>query len=215
MRIARSPSMTATVFRALVAAATVTAGSFAACSRPASQSSAIRPQLGESTAPGPSDPTVSPPDAPGVTELSVPFQGARHVAPGPAPTPSATMPGGDGPAAQNPTGAVGPNGLTSDNGPAPPPGPATGSPGATPPSPSGQGPGTGDTPSAPAPTTAPTTPTPPGSATPARPTATPPIPSQGTMPAPGGAAGTTGRSPSSGSPGTSGPPPSTPGARQR
>lgn len=146
--------MTSTVFRAALGAV-VAAGSLAACSRSARQPGVIGPELGESTAPGPSDPTAPPPDAPGVTELSVPFQGAGQVGPSPAPTadtPPAMVPTQQG----TPGEAVRPGATTA---PAPPSSePVTGNPPVLP---------VPTTPSVPAPTTPPVpAPTTPATATP-------------------------------------------------
>ena len=125
----------------------------AACSPAAKQSTVVGPQLGESTAPGPSDPTRPPPDAAGVTEVSAVIHGQMTAVPNPVtPTVSDTT-------SATPTGQ--PAGTTTDSNGAPAtvfaPGvavPTTGAPVTTPtqggttttattPSSAGASPGTG------------------------------------------------------------------------
>jgi len=140
-------------------AAVLVAGGLAACSRPAQSGSVIGPQLGESTAQGPSDPTMPPPDAGGVTEVSVRLHGAPTAVPNPAPTvqtmPSTTdpmnrpsthpsvpatvwAPGVPGPQGPSPQGSS-PAGASQGTSPGPGAPPAPGAP-------SPSGPATGPTP---------------------------------------------------------------------
>ncbi len=65
--------MTCPQLRAALAAVVVIG--FAACARPPSQPRVVGPTIGESTAAGPSDPTVPPPAPGGVTETSARIRG--------------------------------------------------------------------------------------------------------------------------------------------
>jgi hypothetical protein len=146
-QLARSLHMTRTQLRA---ALVVVLAGVAACSRPASQPTVVGPMLGESTAPGPSNPSALPPDAAGTTELSVklstrpsavapaqaqaiepsqatppaqPAQPGTVVAPGVVGVPAPVSPGSAATGAG--VGAAGPNGPGTGNGRATPTGPGT------------------------------------------------------------------------------------------
>jgi len=141
-----------------------------ACARPTAQPSVIGPMLGDSTAPGPSDPTMRAPDAGQATELSVPLHGrpvqVAQPAAGGATTPSTAQPAT---APAQPAGQPAPPSVVLV-------------PGATSAAPAGA-PAT-TSPSAAAPT-APATATPASSATaPSSPTTTAPAPATTAPPAP-------------------------------
>src|SRR5262245_55859500 len=76
-RLAASHRMTLTALGAALAAAVVacSAGACAGHPKDASEPGILGPELGQSTAPGPADPTLRPPPTPGVTETSVHLQG--------------------------------------------------------------------------------------------------------------------------------------------
>ena len=168
-------------------AAVLVAGGLAACSRPAQSGSVIGPQLGESTAPGPADPTMPPPDA-GVAEVSVRLHDVPTAVPNPAPTVQ-TMPPTTAPMNQPSTHPSVPATVWAPGVPSVPgsrgPSPQGSSPAGASQGPS-PGPGAPPAPGAPSPTGPATGPTP----VPPIPTAPPP---QGTPPlappnGPGGAA---------------------------
>lgn len=185
--------MIRTALRAPLIAVLAVSGA-GACSRPAPPP-VMGPVIGESTAPGPSDPTLPPPDAAGVTETSVRLRGVPRPVASPAPADTTTstpaspaqpvvvIPGvrsgpapvGPAPSATSPTGPVtgtaGPNGPGTGNGPATPVGPATGTPGVTPATP-------------PSGSAAPTAPGAPAPAAPAPTPPTTPAPAPSTPPAP-------------------------------
>lgn len=148
-------------------------GGLSACAQQPHNQRISGPPLGESTAPGPSDPLAPPPVAPGPTEvsarISAPRAGGTSAQPGApvttgggAPAADQTTPGTvvfpgavTGPApvgagAATDAGTAGPNGPGTGNGPATPTGPATGTvtPVApapvTPATPPSNGPGTGN-----------------------------------------------------------------------
>ncbi len=81
MRLATSAHMTITQLRAVLGALVGISSFVAACSRnQASEHSVVGPRLGESTASGPDNPSVPPPDAAGVTEThSGPFSGVASA----------------------------------------------------------------------------------------------------------------------------------------
>jgi hypothetical protein len=123
-----------------------------ACARPASQPRVVGPVIGESTAPGPSDPSRPPPDPGGVKEVSRPIHGTPTQVANPVITvdtmPSTLEPSGNNTSANQPTtvvsgvasgpapvgttpttgttGTAGPNGPGTGNGRATSTGPATG-----------------------------------------------------------------------------------------
>ena len=72
---------------------------YAACAPPATQPRVVGPAIGESTAPGPADPTVPPPDPGGVTETSARLRGTPSPVANPAITvdtmPSTLEPSGN------------------------------------------------------------------------------------------------------------------------
>jgi hypothetical protein len=114
-----------------------------ACSEPKPRPITIGPLLGQSTAPGPNNPSVPPPDAAGVTAGGGEITGVGGyqgpITDVPAPSPSNTPngngggqppPGAPPPIAQPvavPTAGAGPYGPGNGTGPATPAGPSTGS----------------------------------------------------------------------------------------
>jgi hypothetical protein len=77
-------------------------GGLGACSRPASQPRVVGPALGESTAPGPSDPLVPPPDAAGVSEVSARISGTGGAIANPAPARTGDVPAASSPSSMTP-----------------------------------------------------------------------------------------------------------------
>jgi len=196
--IARWHRMTCTTLRTTLVC--VALSSLGACSRPASQPRTLGPVIGESTAPGPVDPTRRAPD-PGSTVTTVHLQGAPRPVANPAPAgdtlpsrpapanPVVVTPGvvtgpapvGVGSSGVNPNGpgagAAGPNGPGTGNGPPAPTGPAT-APRAPATPPANNGPGTGNLPINPQP------PVPAPSVPPVTPPTTSPTPQPSAPPAP-------------------------------
>ncbi|HZJ66013.1 MAG TPA: hypothetical protein VFD36_21050, partial [Kofleriaceae bacterium] len=80
--------MTWTQLRTAVAGLAV---AVVACARPAQQTGIVGPELGESTAPGPTNPLAPPPDA-GAGELSVQLSTRPNPVASPAPTNGAAAP---------------------------------------------------------------------------------------------------------------------------
>lgn len=93
MQLARWHHMAYTYLRTAFAAVLVV-GPTGACSRPAGQPRVIGPVIGESTAPGPANPSIPPPDATGPTEVTVHLHGTPLANPPQAAgaPPSATGP---------------------------------------------------------------------------------------------------------------------------
>jgi hypothetical protein len=173
--------MTCSQLQATLAAVVVSG--LAACARPATQPRVVGPVIGESTAPGPSNPTMPPPDPGGVTETSGRIRGTPSPVANPAITvdtmPSTLEPSGNSdPNAPSAPVVVSPGVITG--------GAPVGAAAATGPTTAGpNGPGTGNptTPTGAATTTA----TSPGSAArPASPTSatSPPQPTQPPPPTP-------------------------------
>ncbi|MBS1122776.1 MAG: hypothetical protein H6Q90_5004 [Deltaproteobacteria bacterium] len=89
--------MTITQLRTVLGALVAISGLVAACARKqASQPEVVGPRLGESTASGPDNPSVPPPDAAGVGEAhSGPITGTAGPTLAPAPTTLPQMPADD------------------------------------------------------------------------------------------------------------------------
>src|ERR687890_149867 len=84
--------MTRTQLRT-AALAWLAAGGLAACSHRTSQTGVVGPELGESTAPGPSNPLARPPQPIGSTEVSAHIQGVPRQGASPAPAATSGAPG--------------------------------------------------------------------------------------------------------------------------
>lgn len=148
MVLAATSSMTTQAPRVALAAA-IAMGSVLACSRPSAQPGVVGPALGESTAPGPSDPNALPPDAGPPPEIAGRLHDTRPSGPVPGPTPDTTVGAGSGSATTTPPADNGAAGVVVF------PGVATGAAPAATGAPSGigtagpNGPGTGNAPATP------------------------------------------------------------------
>jgi hypothetical protein len=131
MRLALPYRMTPIALRAALIAAVI-AGT-GACAQRAPEPILFGPELGQSTASGPADPTLRPPPTPGVTETSVHLQGLPGATASPAQTAEAESASPTQPTpgliVTIPTPAPASAGATSGTPPAPattaPPAPAT------------------------------------------------------------------------------------------